>query len=450
MTISVQTPFVGYVGNGSTKIFPYTFKITTAADLSVYLNNIVQSTGFTISGIGVESGGNVTFTTAPASGVVVEFKRNVPLARTTDYLTSGTLEADTLDDDIDRVVMMMQDVKYNILAGTSAVNWADVTGKPTTLSGYGISDAASSSHNHTGVYQPVGSYALTTHDHDGIYQPVGSYALDTHNHTGIYQPVGSYLTANQSITLSGDATGSGTTAITVTLGTVPTTKGGTGLTTLGTGLQVLRTNSGATAMEWATISAGVGDAVLANTQTFTGTNTFSNPIIANIKTAANNQLTFTNTTSAVNYVNMTHSATGNAPAIAATGTDTNVGLALAGKGTGDITLNGYSLAQLLNFEISFQLQVGANATFTVSESSNVKYKINSVSCKTDSGSISAAININGTGVTGLTALSLTTTTANSTATALNTVNVGDRLTVVTSSNATAVNSIITIKCSRII
>lgn len=41
-----------------------------------------------------------------------------------------------------------------------------------------------------------------------------------------------YLTGNQSITLSGDVTGSGTTAITTTLATVGVSKGGTGLTTL--------------------------------------------------------------------------------------------------------------------------------------------------------------------------------------------------------------------------
>lgn len=55
-----------------------------------------------------------------------------------------------------------------------------------------------------------------------------TYALGTHGHaisdvTGLQtaldgkQPVGSYLTANQTITLSGDATGSGTTSITVTV-----------------------------------------------------------------------------------------------------------------------------------------------------------------------------------------------------------------------------------------
>jgi len=39
-------------------------------------------------------------------------------------------------------------------------------------------------------------------------------------------------------------------------GTLPTANGGTGLATIGTSLQVLRTNSGATALEFGTISAG--------------------------------------------------------------------------------------------------------------------------------------------------------------------------------------------------
>lgn len=47
-------------------------------------------------------------------------------------------------------------------------------------------------------------------------------AYGNHNHTGVYQPAGSYLTENQTITLSGDVTGSGTTAITATLPNIAT------------------------------------------------------------------------------------------------------------------------------------------------------------------------------------------------------------------------------------
>ncbi|MDC1268161.1 hypothetical protein N8Z76_00350 [Gammaproteobacteria bacterium] len=46
-------------------------------------------------------------------------------------------------------------------------------------------------------------------------------------------------------------------------GTLPVANGGTGLTALGSGLQVLRTNAGATAMEWAALAGG-GDALVAS------------------------------------------------------------------------------------------------------------------------------------------------------------------------------------------
>lgn len=57
-----------------------------------------------------------------------------------------------------------------------------------------------------------------------------TYSLDT----------STYITGNQSIGISGDATGSGTTTIVLTLATVPVAKGGTGATTTATA----RTNLG--------------------------------------------------------------------------------------------------------------------------------------------------------------------------------------------------------------
>jgi len=58
-----------------------------------------------------------------------------------------------------------------------------------------------------------------------------------------------------------------------------------------------------------------------------------------IEDANGNELLKTSTTaSAVNEVTITNAATGNAPQIAATGGDTNVGLDLSSKGTGSVTL----------------------------------------------------------------------------------------------------------------
>lgn len=57
--------------------------------------------------------------------------------------------------------------------------------------------------------------------------------------------VPAYLTANQTITLSGDASGSGTTSIAVTLATVPVGKGGTGATSFTAGRLLIGNGSSA-------------------------------------------------------------------------------------------------------------------------------------------------------------------------------------------------------------
>ena len=55
---------------------------------------------------------------------------------------------------------------YGITDAASLVHthaWSSITSTPTTLAGYGITDAASSSHNHDGVYSPlVGSTSIVT------------------------------------------------------------------------------------------------------------------------------------------------------------------------------------------------------------------------------------------------------------------------------------------------
>lgn len=56
----------------------------------------------------------------------------------------------------------------------------------------------------------------------------------------------------------------------------------------------------------------------------------------------NEQIIFTTTASAVNYLNITNAATTNAPNITAAGDDSNIDLNLTPKGTGEVVLNGPS------------------------------------------------------------------------------------------------------------
>jgi hypothetical protein len=75
---------------------------------------------------------------------------------------------------------------------------------------------------------------------------------------------------------------SGTVATSV-LPTIPTTKGGTGLTTLGTAAQVLRVNSAATGLEFATPAVASSDYVRIHTSTITSA--VSEIIVDNIFTS---------------------------------------------------------------------------------------------------------------------------------------------------------------------
>ena len=145
-----------------------------------------------------------------------------------------------------------------------------ITGSPVTTagtfalsltSGYSIPTTAKQTNwdtaygwgNHAGLYQPLDADLTSIAGLTGTNGFLKKTAADTWS-----LDTNTYLTGNQTITLSGAISGSGTTAITTSYaGTVPTTKGGTGLTTIGTAGQVLRVNTGATGLEWGTIAGGL-------------------------------------------------------------------------------------------------------------------------------------------------------------------------------------------------
>jgi hypothetical protein len=115
MTVSAQTPVNQSNANGVTTVFPYTFRILDASDLRVDVAGVVKTLGvdYTVSGVGADGGGNVTFVVAPASGVVTR-RRAMALTRETDFQDQGELPAATLDEDLDRAIMLVQQLQEQI------------------------------------------------------------------------------------------------------------------------------------------------------------------------------------------------------------------------------------------------------------------------------------------------------------------------------------------------
>ena len=102
-------------------------------------------------------------------------------------------------------------------AGSSQVNWLNITDRPTTLSGYGITDAALLNHTHS--LNDLANISTSNMANKNLLMWNGTtskWANATLAEAGI-QPAGNYLTSNQSITLTGDITGSGTTSIITSL-----------------------------------------------------------------------------------------------------------------------------------------------------------------------------------------------------------------------------------------
>lgn len=97
-----------YTGNGVTTTFPYTFKVWDADELIVYEDGEVITTGFTITGVGSDDGGNVVFTTAPASGVEIVLVATITRTQDTDLVNHTAFFQSRIEDGLDRVTRMVQ------------------------------------------------------------------------------------------------------------------------------------------------------------------------------------------------------------------------------------------------------------------------------------------------------------------------------------------------------
>ncbi|WP_431854368.1 glycosyl hydrolase family 28-related protein [Azospirillum sp.] len=104
------TPRVQYVADGAVAAFAFPFPIFAADDLQVFLGAALQSTGYTVGGVGASAGGTVAFAAPPAAGTSVTLRRRVPIERTSDFLESGPLPASTLNKEFDVLTAGLQQV----------------------------------------------------------------------------------------------------------------------------------------------------------------------------------------------------------------------------------------------------------------------------------------------------------------------------------------------------
>ena len=125
MTISTITRTKQYNGNNSTTVFAYDFNIQADSELQIYLGTPVGApttwtlktltTHYTISGAGVAGGGNVTFGSAPPTGVGNVFIRRVTAkTQSSNYVENDPFSADTIEGNLDKLTQIQQDMQEEI------------------------------------------------------------------------------------------------------------------------------------------------------------------------------------------------------------------------------------------------------------------------------------------------------------------------------------------------
>lgn len=102
-----------YIATSGQTIFPYTFEIFDKNDVTVGQNGtaLTEGTHYTVSGVGVDAGGNITLVTGAAAGDILTIYRDMALERLTDYQNSGDFLASDVNDDFDRVWAALQQNK---------------------------------------------------------------------------------------------------------------------------------------------------------------------------------------------------------------------------------------------------------------------------------------------------------------------------------------------------
>ena len=136
LTVGDTTPRIQYTATSGQTVFAYGFPIFADADLKVYVGSTLKTLGstaasshYTVSGAATTSGGNVTFGAGLTAGDIVTIYRDLAVARASDYQTGGDLLAETLNDDLDKLVMMVQQSEADV-ANRSIRFGQFVTGLP--------------------------------------------------------------------------------------------------------------------------------------------------------------------------------------------------------------------------------------------------------------------------------------------------------------------------------
>lgn len=113
MTVSNQNMRNTYEGNGESVDFPYTFMLTEADGVEVYVDGKLMSlnSDYSVSDLNKNEGGIITFNEAPASGATIQFFRSTPATQDVDYISNDRFQSDSHERALDKLTLLVQELR---------------------------------------------------------------------------------------------------------------------------------------------------------------------------------------------------------------------------------------------------------------------------------------------------------------------------------------------------
>jgi hypothetical protein len=128
MALTTTISKVTYVGNGSTTSFSVPFKFVEDSHIVVKVLTSttetlwVDGTDYTLSGAGVDSGGTLTSTAAPAATETILIYRTVPLLQSLELVLTGAFNSENVEARFDLIYMLIQQLTEGIAPGSTTEN----------------------------------------------------------------------------------------------------------------------------------------------------------------------------------------------------------------------------------------------------------------------------------------------------------------------------------------
>ena len=168
-------------GDGTEDVFSTDFTVYETSHLEVYLDGVLQTSGFAVALFAngtYSSIAKVTFTTAPASGVLVLLVRNVPFSQNKDYANNAVLDVENIERSLDILTFQTQQLNTEV---DRSLTFSDTlsgdTGFETTASAATTITANKAARTNKGLkFDGDGNITLTLEDPDTAVAAAASSA----------------------------------------------------------------------------------------------------------------------------------------------------------------------------------------------------------------------------------------------------------------------------------